>query len=286
MQALEKHKLYLFGLVAVLLVCAVFTATREMVKKPRLEIVFLDVGQGDATLITTPLGKQILIDAGSLSGGVTTALAKYTPVSDRTIEMVVLTHPDLDHVGGMVDVLDEYHVEMVMHSGLLAGSDVYSYVGSRIMDKNIPLITAHVGQVVNLEPGVSLHIYSPYDGINSMQANDHSVVMKLVYGERSVLLMGDATKYIENDLVSAYGKDMVADILKVGHHGSQTSTSSIFLDIVQPQYGVISAGCGNRFGHPHAEVLVNLISAEVQVFDTCHDGDVMFVTDGNIWRKE
>lgn len=248
----------------------------------KLEIVFLDVGQGDATLITTPRGRQILIDAGA-KNNLGSIISKYMSVSDRSLDMVIMTHPDLDHVGGMISLVDRYAIDVIMHSGLLAGAPIYPAIAQRINQYSIPTLTAHAGQVIEIDKDIYLEIYSPYTGYESLEANDYSIVVRLVYGNTSALLTGDATKSVEYELVHTYGDLLQSDILKVGHHGSQTSTSEMFVETVTPKYGVISASCDNRFGHPHGNVLATLFSAQAHILDTCNNGDIIFESDGEGW---
>ncbi len=268
-----------------LIISSVWLGYRALYISSNLEIVFLDVGQGDAILITTPHGRQVVVDTGA-KNNLGVKLAPYMSVSDRSIDMVVMTHPDLDHVGGMISLLDRYDIDVIMHSGLLAGAPIYSAIAEKVKQHTIPTITGEAGQVITLDKNVYLEIYSPHINLASFEANDYSIVMRLVYGNTSVLLTGDATKSIEYELVNTYGNILTSDILKVGHHGSQTSTSDLFIQTVSPQYGIISAGCDNRFGHPHGNVLATLFSAQVQVLDTCNEGDIIFESNGEGWQKK
>ena len=272
-------------IILVVIAVTVIIFTLNVFQTRNLKIVFLDVGQGDATLIITPHGRQILIDAGASSSSIGGSLARYMNASDRSLDMVIMTHPDLDHVGGVLSLIDDYRIDRLMHSGLLAGSSVYEAIALRSVKKNIPIFTAHVGQRIILDAGVYLDIYSPYAGFESAQANDHSIVMKLIYGNNSVLITGDASKYIEHDMVQSFAGSLQSDILKIGHHGSQTSSSDEFIETVAPEYGVISAGCNNRYGHPHADVLARLFRYELEVLDTCREGDVVFEGDGVLWTR-
>ena len=277
---LHNHPLVV--LLGVLLVVVLLLGIYALSNSTTLQVVFLDVGQGDALLITTPHGRQVLVDAGP-SNTLGQTIAPYMSVSDRSLDLVMLTHPDLDHVGGMVSLVDRYDIGMVMHSGLLAGSPVYAAIAERIRQKNIPTMSAEAGQVITLEPGVILEIYSPYPSFESLEPNDYSIVARLVYGTTSVMLTGDATKQIELEVTETFGDRLQSDILKVGHHGSQTSTSDPFVEAVSPQYAVLSYGCNNRFGHPHGEVLATLFSHQIELYDTCNDGDVVFESDGEEW---
>ena len=266
------------------LVSAIILSVVIFSRNADLKIIFLDVGQGDATMITTPMGKQILIDTGA-KGTISQKIAKYMPVSDHSLDMLILTHPDLDHVGGGLSIINNYEVDVLLHSGLLAGAPMYEAFAERSTQLGIPAITAQAGQKIELEPDLYLQVMSPYPGLDTMEPNDFSVVMRLVYGDTSALLMGDATKFIETDMVNMYGDIIQSDILKVGHHGSQTSTSEDFVGVVNPQYGVISASCNNNFGHPHGSVLATLFKAGVEVLGTCEEGDIVFTSNGERFKK-
>ncbi len=249
-----------------------------------LEIVFLDVGQGDATLITTPSGRQILIDTGP-KPTIGKKLSPHMNISDRSLDMVILTHSDLDHVGGMISLINRYDIDLVIHSGLMVGSSIYAAIAENINEYEIPAIAATMGQIIQLDRNLYLEVLGPTDSFASTDTNDYSVIVRLVYGNTSVLLTGDASDTIEYDLVDTFGEHIKSDILKVGHHGSQTSSAELFLETVSPEYGIVSAGCDNRFGHPHGAVLANLFSAKIQVLDTCNEGDIIFESDGEEWIR-
>ena len=266
----------------IIVIASVWISVFAFNKKNILEVVFLDVGQGDATLIITPNGRQVLIDAGA-KNNLGSKLAVHMPISDRSLDLVIMTHPDLDHIGGMISLVDRYVIDLVMHSGLLAGAPVYAAVADRIHQKEIQTITAEAGQMITLDTDVYLEIYSPYTGFESLEPNDFSIITRLVYGGTSVMLTGDATKLNEYEIVDTYSNRLKSDILKVGHHGSKTSTSELFIETVDPEYGIISAGCDNRFGHPHGSVLATLFTYRVQVLDTCNEGDIVFESDGEEW---
>lgn len=250
-----------------------------------LRVIFLDVGQGDAILIQTPLGKNIIVDTGPRNN-LDEKISHYMESFERSIDMLILTHPDLDHVGGTLNILNRYHVKLLGHSGLLAGSQMYETIALRVQQKNIPTLALERGHVIDIEPGVVLYIYTPAPDTRSFDANDFSLVMKLVYYNTSVLLTGDASKTTEYEIAQVYQESIQSDILKVGHHGSQTSTSINFLEKVQPKYGIISAGCNNSFGHPHAEVLSNLFRFGINVLDTCSQGDIIFESNGEEWIQK
>ena len=249
-----------------------------------LKVIFMDVGQGDAILIQTPSGKNILIDTGP-SNDLGEKISKYISDSRRVIDLLVLTHPDLDHIGGTLSVLQEFEVKEFMHSGLLAGVPMYSVIADTISCQEILVHEAEAGKRITIEPGVFIDIYSPHQGIESFDANDYSIISHLYYGNTSVLMTGDATKIIESDLVQIYGNNLSAEILKIGHHGSQTSTLDSFVHQVDPNYGIISAACDNRFGHPHPNVLSTLFKNRVEILDTCSQGNIIFESNAQAWRR-
>lgn len=245
-----------------------------------LRVIFLDVGQGDATLIITPHGRTVLIDAGKYPG-LGTSLARYMPLSDRDIDMVIGTHPDLDHIGGLDSIFQEYAVDIFLHSGYIEDSLVYRNLIRQISDTTTRIKTAQAGQRFTLDTDIYLDILSPYPSITFEEKNEHSVIVRLVYGEHQFLLTGDASVHNEQQLIDVYGKDILqSDVLKVGHHGSQTSTAESFIDIVSPTYAIISAGCDNSFGHPHQEVLNRLFAHQIEIGETCRLGDMVFKSDG------
>lgn len=250
-----------------------------------LQVVFLDVGQGDSIFIQTPSGKQILIDAGKYTD-IGSLVAPYMSLNDRSLDMIIATHPDVDHIGGFISLVNEYDIDVFVHSGLLAGAREYQELAHTINEHHIPTVVGVSGSRIFLDKNVSLDILSPYPGFYSDEANEYSLVMRLVYGETSLMLTGDATIFNEYDLVSMYGENLESNILKLGHHGSKTSTSELWLDSVHPQSAIISRGCNNRFGHPHNEVVDRITERNIEMFDTCLLGDIVFESDGEIWLKK
>lgn len=238
----------------------------------KLHLYFLDVGQGDSIFVEAPSGEQILIDGGS-GNKVIYELAEIMPFFDRSIDWVVLTHPDMDHVGGLIDVLKRYEVEKVLITGV--NSESSYYIEFLKATKGAEVVIADGGEfnVGNVE----FDILYPFENVFSerfLKGNDSSIVMKMVYEDVKVLLTGDVELDGEIELLEA-GVDLRADILKVGHHGSATSSSVEFLEAVGADVFVIQCGKDNRFKHPHKEVLDRLKSGEV--FRTDLDGRVEFV---------
>lgn len=244
-----------------------------------LEVHFFDIGQGDSIFIETPQGKQVLIDGGP-DKTVLEKLGKTMPFYDRTIDLVILTHPDADHITGLVEVLKYYQVEHILFSGLEKDAAVYQKWEDIIKEKNISLTIAQAGQKVILEKGIIMNILWPEQSLIesfAKKANNVSVVNKLIYGQIEFLLVGDIEKEIEQRLVN---QNLESDILKVPHHGSKTSTSYNFLKAVNPQIAVISVGLDNQYKHPDEDILERL--KDVLVYRTDKNGDIKILTDGNL----
>lgn len=246
----------------------------------RLKVAFLDVGQGDAIFIETPEGKQILIDGGA-NRSVIRQLSKVMPFYDRSIDMVVLTHPDADHVGGLPAVLEDYQVSFVMESGVLSDSDVYSEFEKLVGEEGPEKILARQGQKIDLGGGVSLDVLFPIGDVSEFETNTASVVLKLVYGENSFLFTGDLPQNVEKYLAESYGDQLDTDVFKLGHHGSNTSNSELFLGFVSPEYAIASVGEDNRYGHPNQEVIDLLDNFGIDLFRTDEQGTIVFESDGN-----
>ncbi|MBI4132060.1 MAG: MBL fold metallo-hydrolase [Candidatus Sungbacteria bacterium] len=272
---------YLLGalaLAAVFIWSAVFWIEAH---RGRLYLHVLDVGQGDALLIEAPNGSQVLIDGGP-DTSVLARLGEIMPFWDRSLDLIVLTHPHADHLDGLLTVLQHYTVGAVIESGVNHTIPEYAVWESEIKRRGIGRIAARRGQVVGLSGGASLSLlapFRPFDGVSVRNVHEASVVMRLEFAGSTALLMADAEAPLERELLAA-GGGLRADVLKVGHHGSKTSTSQAFLDRVQPRLAAISAGRQNRYGHPAQEVLDRLHAAGIAVFRTDGQGTVTFVSGG------
>ena len=221
----------------------------------------------------------MLIDGGP-DRSVLEQLGQVIPFWDRTIDIVVATHPDKDHIAGLIPVVEYFKVGRLIDNG--AEHDTVYYEQLELSHDSL----ASVGEQVwwlDRDAGVYMQVL---DGAGVARAgsdsNDQSLILRLVYGNASVLLTGDASSAVERALVRQYGDSLRSDILKLGHHGSKTSTSQYFLDTVQPQIVVASAGCDNRYGHPHPDIVARVSHA--RLFDTCVDGLVKLHSDGVSWR--
>jgi competence protein ComEC len=243
-----------------------------------LTVAFLDVGQGDAIYLEAPNGNQVLIDGGP-GKKVLQELGQVMPFYDRSIDLVIASHPDSDHIAGLVDVFERFAISGFMESGVISDNQTYGVLKNKVAVEGAKEILARRGQRVVLDDGVTLEILFPDRSPENWDTNDASVVAQLVYGENEFLLTGDAPAKIEKYLAELDSKRLRSDVLKAGHHGSRTSTSAEFVGLVQPQYAVISVGKKNRYGHPHPEVLAILQKAGAEILRTDTLGTIVFKVD-------
>ena len=282
----------LAGAAGILLVLGFF-AWRSL-PDGRLHVVFLDVGQGDAIFIQTPSGRQVLIDGGPSDSVLLSQLGRQMPFWDRTLDVVLLTHPDSDHITGLVGMLERYQVETVIFREVEMASEVYDYWLQLVEMEGADVYQGESGLRMALDEGLGMTVLHPgaeLPGGMELNANNSSVVTRLVYGQVSVLLTGDIEAEVEHQLV-AEGTALSSTVLKAAHHGSCSSTTQAFLDAVAPEVVVISVGADNDFGHPCAEVLERLEDAlserdrGLPVYRTDEYGVVDVVTDGvQVWVK-
>ncbi|WEG19235.1 S-layer homology domain-containing protein (plasmid) [Alkalihalophilus pseudofirmus] len=241
-----------------------------------LEIHHLDVGQGDSTLIIAPNGRTILIDAGTQTAG-QQVVSYLKQAGITTIDHLIITHAHADHVGGAVQVMSELQVNNVIDSGIPHTSQTYLNYLTYIDEHNIPFEVATVGDSINIDP--SLDIIVVNSGEEGDSLNDASVSLHLTYDSFTYLITGDAEETAEHRIVEQF--NVQSDVLRVGHHGSRTSTTPYFLTNVLPQTAIISVGEGNSYGHPHPEVLDRLKEAGVADIFTTIGGNVIVYSDGN-----
>lgn len=244
-----------------------------------LHVYFLDVGQGDAQLIQGPNGRQVLIDGGP-DKTILQRLGEVMPFNDRTIDVLILSHAHADHVNGLIEVLQRYEVANIVESSILYDTAAYTE-WNRL--KNEAVVTqAQARQVVDLGDGVKLTILFPYSEAGNDKVknpHDYVVVARLDYGNGSVLFTGDMETEVEEHLI-ANGASLSAQFLKVGHHGSKTSTSQRFLDTVHPTAAFIEVGANNRYGHPHPSVISRLEKSGIKYYRTDIDGSIDLQLDG------
>lgn len=246
-----------------------------------LKVYFFDVGQGDAILIRTPSHQNIVIDGGPDNGFVT-KLGQTLPFYDRTIDLMILTHPHDDHLFGLVEVLKRYKVKQVLSSGVLYPTDAYGEWLSLIKEKHLSLKIALAGQKYIFNK-VELKVIYPFqDYTNQKLENLHEamVVTQLIYHEVKLLFTGDLESRGEAEILKNYSGGLGSQILKVGHHGSDSSSGEEFLRVVSPKYAVILVGQDNDFGHPSFLTLKRLERLKIRILRTDLLGDVIFWSDG------
>ena len=244
-----------------------------------LKAHFIDVGQGDSILVD--LGDtEVLIDGGDRSPGVVSYLDDYV---DGPLEVVVATHPHADHIGGLIAVLDAFEVEQIWLNGDTSTSQTYQDFMSRVSAEGASVYEAERGN--SIEVGVfTLLILHPVRPLVD-DTNNNSVVLRLSYGNVDFLFTGDAEREAEDSILES-GLPVQAEILKVGHHCSRTSSSAQFLDAVKPQVAIYMAGTGNRYGHPHEETLSALTQAGAEIYGTDIHDTIIITTDGEAFTTQ
>lgn len=249
-----------------------------------LTVAFLDVGQGDAVFIEAPNGNQMLYDAGPPTGAVLRGLHEVMPFWDRSIDVAVFSHPDMDHIGGFLDIVDHYRVGVALESGATSTNGVWAEAERSLAVHHTPHFFARKGMTVDLGGGVAADILYPDRDMSEMETNSASIVMRIRYGDTSFLVSGDLPKNIEEYEVGVFGSNLHAQVLKLGHHGSHTSSSLVWLRAVHPDVAVISAGKDNRYGHPHPDVLRLLDELRIPYRITFNEGTIRFESDGKTIR--
>ncbi len=239
-----------------------------------LEVTFFNVGQGDAIFIETPERQQILIDGGPTSI-ILEKLGEEMPFWDRTIDLVILTHPDFDHISGLIEVFKRYQVQNILWTGILCGTAECQEWQKLIQEEGANIYIARAGQ--QIEGGRALlNILYPLESLEGKEVkniNNTSIVARLVYGGNSFLFTGDIYQSVERELIKG-GAEIDSDILKVGHHGSKNSSVQEFIEAVSPSVAVISVGKDNKYGHPHAETLAILQNYGINVLRTDINNDI------------
>lgn len=246
--------------------------------KEVLTVSFLSVGQGDAIFIESPTGVQVLIDGGP-NRSVLRELSRAMSLWDRSIDVVIATHPDLDHIGGLADVLERYTVGTLFYSFPENTTTLDEHMRKVASARGIQTHEALRGDVIDMGGGVLLTVLFPDRALPFVDPNDASIIAHLTYGKTAFLLTGDAPQKVERYLTRLDGFLLKSDVLKLGHHGSNTSSSEEFIGYTDPAYAVVSAGKDNRYGHPHQEVIERMERFGVITKDTL-SGAVTFVSDG------
>jgi len=250
-------------------------------QKNNLEIVFLDVGQGDAILVKTPKDKNILIDGGP-DRNIIYKLSSYIPQDKRKIDLMILTHPDIDHLTGLNEVFERYEVKNIIYNGVEDDDPVYEEWQSLKENKKIPFLIIKERERLNIENNLYFDFFWPKEDLTGKDFdndNFYSLMMKMNFGSNSVLFTGDTEKEVEDILIKD-NVNLKSDILKVSHHGSKNATTLDFLEKVKPIYAVISVGKDNSFGHPSFRVISNLERMGITTLRTDEIGDIIFISNG------
>lgn len=246
-----------------------------------LEVRYIDVGQGDSTLVLLPDGQNMLIDAGTNSGA--KSLVKELKNSGiEKIDYLIATHPHEDHIGGMDNVINEFEIGKIympkIDSSQTPTTKTYEDVLDAISEKNLKITQGKGGDRIIKGENLDVMFVAPNSSEYS-DLNSYSIAVKVVYGKNSFLFMGDAEQDSEKEVVDS-GYDIEANVLKCGHHGSNTATSKDFVERVSPKYAIISCGKGNSYGHPNKETLDTLNEFGVKIYRTDTDGTVTVKSDG------
>ncbi len=247
-----------------------------------LKVIFLDVGQGDSIYIEAPNGKQVIIDGGP-DAKLLSSLAKVMPFADRSVDMIIATHPDMDHIGGFPLLIDNYKVSNIIENGTLSDTEIFSDLEQKISKNKINKIIARRGMHIILDEknNIYLDILSPSKDMLSPDSNDSSIVAKLVFGKNSFMLTGDASLYVENLMEwNENDSTLKSDVLKLGHHGAKTSSSILWLEKINPEVAIVSAGKNNKYGHPSKEILERLSNLKIPFISTSEKGNIIFKSDG------
>lgn len=280
-QWLRKNSLAMLGIFVALAIAAGVYAF-SLIDSSQLRIVFLDVGQGDAIWISAPNGRELLIDSGP-DQSVIDQLGKEKSFFDRTIDMVLATHSDKDHIGGFPYVFDQFNIPLVIESEISSPTLIDKTFTNKVTTEQSKRLTARSGERIVLDPkhGVVVDILFPDQNTTGWETNEASIVAKVSYGETSFLLTGDSPSDVENHLVSLYGEQLRVNVLKLGHHGSKTSSDQNFLETVKPDIAIVSAGLGNKYGHPNPEVIERVESVNAQILETSIMGNIECRSDGH-----
>lgn len=296
---MKKGIIYLFVLLIISLVLLFFVRSQidktdmkifEKDKEKKyftLDITFLDIGQGDATFIEFPDGRQMLVDC-AIDARVVQALGRVMDFYDRNIDYLIITHPHLDHYGGCVDVMRRFDIEHILYTGiekkyddhwnvLDAEMEVQKEKGVQFTLIEKPFVWDIAGTIVNiLYPDHPVQYNQNIPGQNKdTDVNNTSVVIKLSYGDQDVLLMGDAEMELEDYLIATYGVQLDVEILKAGHHGSKTSSIQEFISSTSPNLAIFSVGQRNKFGHPSPRVLKRFERVGATILRTDISGDIL-----------
>lgn len=243
-----------------------------------LEIDYLDVGQGDAILITAPNGHHVLVDGGP-GKNILTKVAEELPFFTHEIDLLIETHPDTDHVAGLADISERYQFFGLLKPCIKSDNSYDAALNQVAESKDVPIVCAKSGQIIDLGSGVKIEILYAGD-MSSIDTNSASIIMRVIYNQSKFLFTGDSTEQIEKYLVLKMPEKLSSDVYKVSHHGSRLSNDPQFISAIQPSIAVISVGIDNRYGHPHKEVIEMLTAKKIKILRTDESGTIYLRSDG------
>lgn len=276
--------LVLLGGIAITTWLVPFLPTGSAIQ-PYLTVTFLNIGQGDSILIETPDGVQALIDGGP-DAMVLSELAVSLPWFDRTLDLVLGTHSDKDHIGGLVDVLKRYKISTIITTENTGETLTSANFRKALTQEGANVVMARAGQVYQLGASTTLVIFSPASDPSMLESNTASIVAQVRYGDTEFMLPGDAPQGVERYLVSTYGNQLESEVLKLGHHGSKNSSADEFLAAVNPKFAVVSAGKNNTYGHPALETVARVKDHNIPIVSTIDEGRITFASDGRtVWQQ-
>ncbi|MFH1375484.1 MAG: MBL fold metallo-hydrolase [Patescibacteria group bacterium] len=278
----KRFLLSFYGILAG--IAAIIYLASTNLPSSKLTVTILDVGQGDSILIRTPLNQKILIDGGPGSS-ILTPLSQELGFLERRIELLIITHPDADHIAGFTEIFRRYQVENVLLTGVQHSTAWYRDILTQIANQNIPTLIASSEVDFDFGSGVVLDTVWPREplaGKAPADANAASVVSRLTFGQTAILLTGDFDEAGEGELLRT-PQNLAAEVLKLGHHGAKTSSSAEFLQATNPQIALVSAGEDNQFGHPSPEIIERVKDQEI--LETAKMGSIRLISDGVKWRQ-
>lgn len=270
-------------LIFILLTSIFLHYTSYSIPNENFIVHYIDVGQGDSALIQSN-GKNLLIDAGTPES--TKPLVKYLKnLGIKKLDFIIATHPHADHIGGMESIIKKFDVDYFCAPKVTENTDIFKDMVTALKEKNITINTISKSKSLPIDLGenTKIELYSPTDKTYE-NLNNYSPILKIYYGETSFLFTGDAETEAEIEAVKS-NKNLKSDVLKVGHHGSTTSSTDYFLKEVSPEIAIISSGLDNSYGHPAKEILKKLYSYKTKIFRTDEDGTIILTSDGKSIKR-
>lgn len=285
---ISKHTV-LYTLVGALFAACVSVWVAVYAASPKniLTLAVLDVGQGDSIFIESPTGVQVLIDGGP-DASVLRELSRVMPAYDRSLDAVIATHPDADHIGGLVDVIRRFEVGAFVEPGIPKPTETARVLQREVAESGVPRHIARRGMTLDMGGGVTLSVLLPVGDVSTLppdHTNEGGIVLRVVYKNSEALLMADVPKFVEVRLVSLEGEKLRSDLLKIGHHGSRFSTTDDLLLSVKPTVALISVGAHNPYGHPTVQTLDKLARFGIPVLRTDQEETIVFTSQGETFSR-